>query len=134
MRRLWAGKMSIGSTVILLTGCILSLFLLAWPADRGLDAEQELAKAVMVANQCGSCHTLQARGLELTGKVGPDLSRQAHRRRSQEWLRRHLADPDSIPVEEVAEGFEKKKGLMPGFARLSDRERTAVVRFLRSLE
>jgi mono/diheme cytochrome c family protein len=96
-------------------------------------ADEELAKRVIHNNECGLCHTLQARGLELTGKVGPDLTEQAYRGRSPQWLKEQLTNPVSIPDHEVVPGFEGKQKLMPKFNRTSDRELDAVIEFLRSL-
>ncbi len=96
-------------------------------------ADEELAKRVIRNSECGLCHTLQARGLNLTGKIGPDLSEQAHRDRSPQWLQGQLTNPVSIPDHEVVPGFEGKQKLMPKFNRTSDRELDAVIEFLRSL-
>jgi hypothetical protein len=96
-------------------------------------ADEELAKSVIRNGECGLCHTLQARGLNLTGKIGPDLSAQAHRGRSPQWLKEQITNPVSIPDHEVVPGFEGKQRLMPRFNRTSDRELNAVIDFLRSL-
>jgi cytochrome c1 len=96
-------------------------------------ADEELAKSVIRNSDCGLCHTLQARGLNLTGKIGPDLSEQAHRDRSPRWLKEQITNPVSIPDHEVVPGFEGKQKLMPKFNRTSDRELNAVIEFLRSL-
>jgi len=96
-------------------------------------SDEEMAKRVIRNNECGLCHTLQARGLNLTGKIGPDLTQQAHRDRSPQWLQGQLTNPISIPDHEVVPGFEGKQKLMPKFNRTSDRELNAVIEFLRSL-
>ena len=85
-------------------------------------------------SQCGRCHSLQAVGMELTGKLGPDLTKQGVRGRSSEWLRRKLTNPASIPAVDVAPGFEKMQTWMPKYEQLSTRELAAVVEFLRSLD
>jgi cytochrome c1 len=92
-----------------------------------------MAKRVILNNECGLCHTLQARGLNLKGKIGPDLTQQAHRDRSPQWLQGQLTNPISIPDHEVVPGFEGKQKLMPQFNRTSERELNAVIEFLRSL-
>ncbi len=96
-------------------------------------SEETLAKRIIVSQKCGSCHTLQARGLELQGTVGPDLTRQAQRNRSPHWLRRQLLEPKSIPDDEVLPGYEGKQKLMPPLTSLSEREIEALVDFLQTL-
>ncbi len=104
-------------------------------AGPGLDSEKEaLAKEVIVSNKCGFCHSLQARGLRLTGAVGSSLTEQARRYRSPEWLRRQITDPTSIPDHEVTAGFEGRQKWMPRFDRLSEKELVSLVEFLRILE
>ncbi|MEE8349444.1 MAG: cytochrome c [Acidobacteriota bacterium] len=113
---------------LLTSGCLESR------ADRRLSASDEkLAKRVILTRNCGSCHSLQARDLNLTGKVGPDLTRQGRRGRSPEWLTQQITHPTSIPDHEVVPGFEGKQKFMPGVDRVSDRELNALVEFLRSL-
>lgn len=103
-------------------------------ADRRLAPEMEnLAKGAIAANNCGRCHTLQARGLELTGKVGPNLTREARRNRSPEWLRRQLTDPTSISDAEVLPRYKGKQHLMPSSEHLTQQELAALVEFLRTL-
>jgi len=117
---------------------ILALFVGVWVESRAdsstSEASNTLARQVILRNNCGSCHTLQVPSLELTGKVGPDLTHQAQRSRSKEWLRRQLTDPLSIPDGEVAGGFEGKQKFMPRFLHLSDRELSALVEFLHGLD
>ena len=121
-----------------LVALILALFLngcMESRADPGLSREDErLAKRVILRNQCGNCHTLQAAGLRLAGEVGPDLSHQGKRGRTAEWLESHLLNPISVPDSEVAPGFEGKQKFMPKLHRVSDRELGALVAFLRNLE
>lgn len=94
----------------------------------------ELAKQVILAQGCGSCHTIATAGLDLAGQVGPDLTNEASRNRTAEWLRMQLSNPTSIPDSEVAEGFEGQQSLMPSYDRLlSDEEMDAVIAFLMSL-
>ncbi len=88
---------------------------------------------MILSRDCGSCHTLQARNLNLTGKVGSDLTRQGQRGRSPDWLRQQITNPASIPDHEVVPGFEGKQKVMPGVDRVSDRELTVLVEFLRTL-
>jgi mono/diheme cytochrome c family protein len=94
----------------------------------------ELAKSVILGESCGSCHTLQAAGLNLTGDIGPDLSATGTRNRSSDWLILQLTDPTSIPDAEVAEGFEGMQTVMPSYNRLSEQELASVAAFLQSLD
>ena len=128
---------STGFWVLLISVSMLALFssaCLESHADARLSkSDEEMAKRVILNNDCGLCHTLQARGLNLTGKIGPDLTEQAHRNRSPQWLQGQLTNPVSIPDHEVVPGFEGKQKLMPKFNRTSQRELNAVIEFLRSL-
>lgn len=93
------------------------------------------AKAILREQGCGSCHTIQARGLDFTGQVGPDLTHEGERGRSDAWLRKQLTDPTSIPDEEVVDGFEGMQSTMPSYGRrLSEEDLDTLVRFLQSLE
>ena len=124
----WALLLSVSMLALFSSACLES------HADVRLSkADEELAKSVIRNSECGLCHTLQARGLNLTGKIGPDLSEQAHRDRSPRWLKEQITNPVSIPDHEVVPGFEGKQKLMPKFNRTSDRELNAVIEFLRSL-
>ena len=124
----WALLISVSMLALFSSACLES------HADVMLSkADEEMAKRVILNNDCGLCHTLQARGLNLTGKIGPDLTEQAHRNRSPQWLQGQLTNPVSIPDHEVVPGFEGKQKLMPKFNRTSQRELNAVIEFLRSL-
>ncbi len=124
----WALLISVSMLALFSSACLES------HADGRLSkADEELAKSVIRNNECGFCHTLQAHGLNLTGKIGPDLTQQAHRDRSHQWLKEQITNPVSIPDHEVVAGFEGKQKLMPRFNRTSDRELNAVIEFLRSL-
>lgn len=93
-----------------------------------------VAKEIIRQQSCGSCHTLRARGLDLTGQVGPDLTNEGDRNRSDQWLRQHLAEPTSIPDDQVVEGFEGMQSTMPSYGRqLSDNQIDRLVAFLQSL-
>ncbi len=124
----WALLISVSMLALFSSACLES------HADARLSkSDEEMAKRVILNNDCGLCHTLQARGLNLTGKIGPDLTEQAHRNRSPQWLQGQLTNPVSIPDHEVVPGFEGKQKLMPKFNRTSQRELNAVIEFLRSL-
>ena len=123
-----AGMVVVTILALLTSGCLESR------ADRRQSrADEELAKRVILSRDCGSCHTLQARNLNLTGKVGPDLTRQGQRGRSPDWLRQQITNPSSIPDHEVVPGFEGKQKFMPVVDRVSDRELNVLVEFLRTL-
>jgi len=125
----WALLISVSMLALFSSACLES------HADARLSkSDEEMAKRVILNNDCGLCHTLQARGLNLTGKIGPDLTEQAHRNRSPQWLQGQLTNPVSIPDHEVVPGFEGKQKLMPKFNRTSQRELNAVIEFLRSLD
>jgi cbb3-type cytochrome oxidase cytochrome c subunit len=122
------GIVTFSILALLTSGCIESR------ADRRQSrADEELARRVILSGNCGSCHSLQARGFDLTGRVGPDLTRQGRRGRSPDWLRRQITRPTSIPDHEVVPGFEGKQKFMPVVDLASDRELNALVEFLRSL-
>ena len=124
----WALLISVSMLALFSSACLES------HADvRISKSDEEMAKRVIRNNECGMCHTLQARGLNLRGKIGPDLTLQAHRDRSPQWLQGQLTNPISIPDHEVVPGFEGKQKLMPQFNRTSERELNAVIEFLRSL-
>ena len=124
----WALLISVSMLALFSSACLES------HADVMLSkADEEMAKRVIRNNECGLCHTLQARGLNLLGEIGPDPTEQARRDRSPQWLKEQLTNPVSIPDHEVVPGFEGKQKLMPRFNRTSDRELNAVIEFLRSL-
>lgn len=137
MRKIVSTHGPLALATLLLAGFISSLFvsarLAARPDQRPKPETVDLAKSVIISGKCGSCHTLQARGLELTGKVGPDLTHEGRRQRSAEWLRRRLTDAASIPDEEILADFLHKRDLMPRLDTLSERELSALVEFLQSL-
>lgn len=127
-KNFWALLISVSMLALFSSACLES------HADvRISKSDEEMAKRVIRNNECGLCHTLQARGLNLKGKIGPDLTQQAHRDRSPQWLQGQLTNPISIPDHEVVPGFEGKQKLMPQFNRTSERELNAVIEFLRSL-
>ncbi len=104
-------------------------------AGRNLSSTQEQrAKQIIASNRCGSCHTLQAQGLNLSGEIGPDLTHQARRGRQTKWLKNQLKNPHSVPDEEVTTGFEGRQKWMPRFDKLDEPDLEAVVHFLQSLK
>lgn len=98
------------------------------------EAQLALGKQVFQQQGCGSCHTLQAAGLNFTAIVGPDLTHEGRRNRSAEWLMRQLTDPTSIPDAEVVKGFAGKQAIMPSLRHLRQEELQALIEFLQSLK
>lgn len=95
---------------------------------------EQRAKQIIASNRCGSCHTLQAQGLNLGGEIGPDLTHQGRRGRPTKWLKKQLKNPHSIPDAEVTTGFEGRQKWMPRFDKLDEPDLEAVVHFLQSLK
>ncbi len=97
-------------------------------------AKNEGAELIKKLN-CGLCHTIKSDELNLSGKIGPDLSNQKLRNRSDEWLTKQLLNPHSIPDSEVVKGYEGKQKLMPSYKkRLSENELKALVSYLKNLK
>ena len=67
---------------------------------------------------CSGCHQLDGDG----GKVGPDLTLEGTRSRSDEWLIGHFRDPSAYTPGSV----------MPSFNQLTDDQLHALTRFLQS--
>ncbi len=135
MSSYWKGFLRIPwfLAALLIVGLALTLSLLSL-ADSAADSREfVVAREVMVAQKCGSCHTLQSASLHWNATIGPDLTHQARRGRSVEWLRRHLKDPAHIPDGDLEPPFRGKQHLMPSFGHLSDPEMNEVIRFLTSL-
>jgi mono/diheme cytochrome c family protein len=78
---------------------------------------------------CVGCHTIN--GLIEGGVLGPNLTHEAQRRRSDEWQLKHLIDPLSVYVVGETEGI---RWPMPAYGRLSQEELEALVAFLQSLK
>jgi len=74
----------------------------------------ELAKKIITAQNCGACHTLKAAGLDLAGKVGPDLTHEAQKKLTDEQLKAKLTSA-------------------PHTFKLTDEEIKALIAFLQSL-
>jgi mono/diheme cytochrome c family protein len=65
---------------------------------------------------CFMCHQLNGEG----GKVGPDLTMEGERGRSDEWLIGHFKDPQAY----------SKGSIMPAFRNLTDEQLRALTTFL----
>lgn len=101
-----------------------ALITAAAPADGGADPwagtpQEGFYKSDIVAKyQCDTCHTIMDRG----GTVGPILNQVANRR-TEEWIRRWLKDPNAV----------KPGTKMPTFA-FTDDEYTRVVGYLSAMK
>lgn len=94
----------------------------------------ELAKRLLQTEGCSACHTLKAASVNFTGNVGPDLTAEGLRNRTDEWLHRQITNPPSIPDSEVVPGFAGKQAIMPPFNKFSDQAMAALIGFLQSLK
>jgi len=88
----------------------------------------ERGEEVYRARGCAGCHTIN--GLISGGQLGPNLTHEARRRRSDEWQLKHLIDPLSVYVAGETGGIS---WIMPPYGRLSQEELEALVAFLQSL-
>lgn len=98
----------------------------AAPASRHDPALIERGQQLFASTGCTACHTVHGQG----GAVGPNLSREGLRRRSDEWQKQHLKDPLSVYVGGPTTGIQWP---MPSYARLSEGELDALVAYLQSL-
>jgi len=89
----------------------------------------ERGQQLFRAQGCVGCHTIN--GLAQGGQLGPNLTHEALRRRSDEWQLRHLMDPLSVYT--VGEP-PKARWLMPAYGQLSPEDLEALVAFLQSLK
>ncbi len=121
------------AALLLAAGLSLTLSLQSLADGSGDERQLVLAKTVMVAHKCGSCHTLEAAGLVWDATIGPDLTHQANRGRSRQWLRLHLKNPEATPDHQLEAQFRGKQKLMPSFDHLSESELDAVIHFLATL-
>jgi mono/diheme cytochrome c family protein len=88
--------------------------------DAGLTVAQRAGQAVVKAQQCTACHTINGEG----GRVGPDLS-AVGLRHSAEWMHSFIENPKRFHTE----------SLMPPFGppRLTHEEIEEVTQYLSSL-
>lgn len=104
--------------IAIVTILIVSASLHALAAEerwRGTPQERFYTSTVVGKYQCDTCHTIMDRG----GTVGPILNQVASRR-SEEWIRRWLKDPNEV----------KPGTKMPKFAFSSDEYEQAVASLL----
>ena len=90
-------------------------------------AQVERGKELFQTQGCVACHTVGDQG----GAIGPDLTHEAQRKRSDEWHLRHLIDPLSVYVIGATKNITWP---MPGFAHLPQEDLKALVAFLQSLK
>ena len=125
-----AARLSIVATILLLptNACLESR------ADEKLLSakERRLAQAVILSQNCGTCHSLKDGDFELAGKIGPSLSERRGALRDSNWLRTQLTNPQSIPDHQAAPGFAGKQKLMPAL-QVSDVELEVLIEYLQSL-
>jgi cytochrome c1 len=88
--------------------------------------EQVDRGAQLFLAQCLGCHTVGRQGAPL----GPNLTREALRGRTDAWQLQHLKDPLSVYVMGPTEGLP---WLMPRFDHLSDEDLQALVAYIQSL-
>ena len=92
-------------------------------------AQIKRGKELIFNNGCIVCHRIN--GIAQGGAVGPNLTHESLRRRSDEWQRRHLIDPVSVYM--GGELLEAETWMMPSFGQLPQDELEALVAFLQSL-
>ncbi|MBI3661314.1 cytochrome c [Candidatus Acetothermia bacterium] len=78
------------------------------------------------SNGCIGCHMIGKQGAPL----GPNLTHEALRGRSDEWQLNHLKDPLSVYVLGPTDGIQ---WIMPKFGQLSEEDLKALVAYLQSL-
>ena len=85
------------------------------------------------SSSCVGCHTIN--GVS-KGALGPNLTHEAARRRSDEWQLKHLKDPLSVYVWGQPAPGEVSSWLMPpdGGMRLSQAQLQALVAYMQSLK
>ena len=92
--------------------------------ERFTEAQIEKGDQVFSQN-CIACHMVGSDG----NAIGPNLTHEGLRDRTDEWQKQHLTQPLSVYVEgDVESGW-----LMPGYERLGDSDLDALVAYLQSL-
>lgn len=92
-------------------------------------SEVERGGELFRAQGCIGCHSIN--GIAAGGQIGPNLTHEALRLRTDEWQLRHLIDPVSVYVLGEAAGIS---WIMPSYGRLSEEDLKALVAFLQSLK
>lgn len=96
--------------------------------ERFSPAEVERGRQLFLDQGCTGCHAIN--GVAPGGNLGPNLTREGRRGRSDEWQLRHLVDPLSVYVG----GEGEASWPMPAYDKLSAQELRALVAFLQSLK
>jgi mono/diheme cytochrome c family protein len=87
-------------------------------ADKSIQNRFQYGKILYRQEGCFTCHQLDGEG----GKVGPDLTVEGTRGRTDEWLIGHFKDPPAYTP----------GSLMPAFKNLTDGQLKALTAFLQS--
>ena len=107
-------------------GDVPQAMLAAAPATQRDPALIERGQQLFASNGCTACHIINGQG----GAVGPNLTREGLRHRSDQWQKQHLKGPLSVYMDGPTAGAQWP---MPSFARLADAELDALVAYLQSL-
>jgi len=98
-----------------------------------LDPPQRFAPAIIdqgqqlfAANGCSGCHRIGSEG----GAIGPNLTHEGLRGRSDTWQKQHLENPLSVYTQGDTQGVS---WVMPRYGRLGDKDLDALVAYLQSL-
>lgn len=94
--------------------------------ERFTKEQVERGKALFASQGCAGCHIVGKTG----GPIGPNLTREGLRHRTDEWQLKHLKDPLSVYVIGPTEGIAWP---MPKYDKLSEEDLKALVAYLQSL-
>ncbi|MFQ5795395.1 MAG: c-type cytochrome [Candidatus Bipolaricaulia bacterium] len=97
------------------------------PPERFTADQVERGKQLFRTSGCIACHRIGSEG----GVIGPNLTHEAQRLRTDEWHVEHLKNPVSVYVFGPP---PRVSWPMPGFDRLSDEDLIALVAYLQSLK
>jgi mono/diheme cytochrome c family protein len=89
----------------------------------------ERGKALFFRLECIGCHTIK--GIAPGGSIGPNLTHESRRKRSDEWQLQHLNDPVSVYTGGLVP--EEVTWVMPSFGKIPHADLEALVAFLQSL-
>lgn len=91
-------------------------------------AHIERGRELFMNQGCVGCHTIN--GIAQGGIVGPNLTHEAQRGRSDAWQLRHLIDPLAV----YGVGEPAGRWPMPSYGNLPEEDLRALVAFLQSLK
>jgi len=111
----------------------------AEPKDvsRFTQAQIDAGLELFQSQGCIGCHSATTIDLPLTGgAIGPNLSYEAHRDRSDEWQKEHLQNPHSVYVmgEPNTQVICSVSNCMLSYSSLSDEQLNNLVAFIQSLQ